>query len=407
MSNRTYLSVVTETWPPEINGVAHTCFRLVSGLRQRDDYRIQLVRPRQATDKQAANDGNFEELFVRGLTLPFYREVRFGLPQYFALKQQWRKQRPDMVQIVTEGPLGYAALKAAKALAIPVISDFHTNFDEYSRYYRAGGLFKLAKRYLRYLHNETLVTLVPTKQLQAQLENSGYRRLGILARGIDTRLFNPQRRSDELRTALGIEREQLLVVLVSRLAHEKNLDLAINAFRAIQAEVPDARFMIVGDGPERQRLQSANPDIVFTGMQRGEDLAAHYASGDLFIYPSLSETFGNVITEAMASGLPVVTFNYAAALEHIVSGENGIAVDVTDEAAFIRRSVQLAQDTELRQALGKAAVFTAQTLCWEKVINDLDQVIQSLLTDSHQNKHASATSMPVKPVNSDQEVNAS
>ncbi len=377
----TRLSVVTETWPPEINGVAHTVSRLVAGLQERPDYHIQLIRPRQQAHEKPYREIRFHEHLVNGLTLPFYKEVRLGFPQYHALKRLWKKQRPDIVQIVTEGPLGYSAMKAAKKLGIPVISDFHTNFDQYSRYYRLSRFFNLAKRYLRHVHNQTLVTLVPTRELQQQLHADGYTKLGILDRGIDAQLFNPIRRSEKLRAQLGIHPEQLLVTLVSRMAQEKNLDLAFTAFRAIQQHNPNARFLLVGDGPERKRLQDANPDCLFVGMQTGIALAEHYASGDLFLYPSMSETFGNVILEAMASGLPVVTFNYAAAREYINNGENGSTVTLDDEAAFIQASVNLVQDSTLRQRQGQAAYQTAQTLSWEKVVERLHQTIQTILRE--------------------------
>lgn len=381
VQSNTRLTVVTETWPPEINGVAHTISRLVGGLRVRGGYHIQLVRPRQWVREKAKREHGFQEHLVNGLTLPFYKEVRLGFPQYSALKRLWKKQRPDIVQIVTEGPLGYSAMKAAQKLGIPVISDFHTNFDQYSRYYRLSGFFNLAKRYLRHVHNQTLVTLVPTRELQQQLTASGYTKLGILDRGIDVQLFNPQRRNPALRERLGVGEGQLLVTLVSRMAQEKNLDLAFSAFRAIQQHVPDARFLLVGDGPERKRLQDAHPDCLFAGMQTGTALAEHYASGDLFLYPSTSETFGNVILEAMASGLPVVTFNYAAAYEHIRSGENGMAVPLEDNAAFIDASIALACDAALRQRQGELASQTAHGLSWDKVVERLDQTIQTVLRE--------------------------
>jgi len=381
VQSNTRLAVVTETWPPEINGVANTIGRLVQGLRARGGYQIQLVRPRQQAREPATREDGFQEHLVNSLTLPFYKEVRLGFPQYNALKRLWKKQCPDIVQIVTEGPLGYSAMKAAKKLGIPVISDFHTNFDQYSRYYHLSGFFSLAKRYLRHVHNQTRVTLVPTRELQQQLSASGYEKLGILERGIDAELFSPQRRSPTLRAQLGIRPDQLLVTLVTRMAQEKNLDLAFGAFRAIQQQLPDARFLIVGDGPERKRLQEQHPDCLFAGMQTGAALAEHYASGDLFLYPSTSETFGNVVLEAMSSGLPVVVFDYAVAREYIRSGENGMAILLDDNAAFIQASTALALDAPLRQRVGLAARYTALSLSWEAVVERLHQTLQTVLRE--------------------------
>ena len=379
----TRLAVVTETWPPEINGVANTISRLVDGLHQGGRYQIQLIRPRQHEKESLHERQGLQEHLVNGLSLPFYKEVRLGFPQYNLLKRLWKKQRPDIVQIVTEGPLGYSAMKAARKLNIPTISDFHTNFDQYSRYYRLSGFFNLAKRYLRHVHNQTLVTLVPTRELQQQLTASGYSKLGLLERGIDTKLFNPQQRNETLRKQLGIAPSQLLVGLVTRMAQEKNLDLAFQAFRAIQKVTPDAKFLLVGDGPERKRLQAQYPDCLFVGMQTGTVLAEHYASCDLFLYPSMSETFGNVVVEAMASGLPVVTFDYAAAREYIQTDKNGCKVPFNNSDAFIQAAVQLAQQVELRQHLGINAAQTASQLSWDNVVEHLHQTIQTVLRDHH------------------------
>ncbi len=380
LSKPVCLAVVTETWPPDINGVAHTIQQLVKGLRQLPHYQLQLIRLTQPNESPSLQQTlNFTEVSVSGFSLPFYPAVRVGFPHYWYLLRLWRQQRPSLVQIVTEGLLGWVALKAAQQLNIPVISDFHTHFAQYSQHYRLGFAFKLANAYLRSLHNQTLLTLVPTVELQQQLSQQGYRNLALLSRGIDTELFNPQHRQMPLREQWQIQPQQLLVAVVTRLAVEKNLDLAFQAFRAIQAQVPDAKFLIVGDGPERKRLQTLYPDCIFVGMQRGLALAQHYASADLFLYPSTSETYGNVIVEAMASGLPVVSFDYAAAREHIRSGENGLTVPLATPAAFIQASVELALQPAVYKRMGQQAALSVAPLSWQAVVQQLDQHIQTLL----------------------------
>ena len=376
------LSIITETYPPDINGVAHTIHHLVKGLRQLPHYQIQLIRLAQLNEpiKQHNICQNFTEIALKGFSLPFYKEVRVGLPHYYYLLSLWKKQRPDIVQIVTEGLLGWAALKAARRLNIPVISDFHTHFAQYIQHYRLGFAFKWANAYLRSLHNQTLLTLVPTLELKQQLSQQGYQNLALLSRGIDTELFNPRRRQTTLREHWQVQANQLVVVLVTRLAVEKNLDLAFQAFRAIQAQVSDAKFVIVGDGPERLRLQALYSDCLFVGMQHGLHLAQHYASADLFLYPSTSETYGNVIVEAMASGLPVLSFDYAAAHQHIRTGENGWVVPFADHAAFMQASVELALQPTLCQRLGQQAALTASQLSWSKVVVQLDQHIQGIVS---------------------------
>ncbi len=361
--------------------MAQTIDRLVRGLRERGQYRIQLIRPRHSADDNEVQSEEFEEHLLYGWRLPFYAEVRVGLPQYFKLRRLWLANRPDIVQVVTEGPLGYAAVKAAKNLGIPVISDFHTHFDQYSQYYNFGRITGFAKLYLRSLHNQTLVTLVPTRTLCESLLAEGYNRLGLLQRGIDTELFNPGRRSKQLRRQLGVEEDQLLVAIVTRVAKEKNLQLAFNAYRAIQNAIPDACFLLVGDGPVRKELQSQNPDCRFVGMKTGIELAEHYASADLFLYPSKSETYGNVIIEAMASGLPVVAFDYAAAGWYIDKGDNGVTVPLSADESFIQSAVDLAKDKCTRHRMGQSAALSVQRLNWERVVEQLHQIIQSVLQE--------------------------
>ncbi|MGB1256718.1 MAG: glycosyltransferase family 4 protein [Thiolinea sp.] len=380
------LAVVTETWPPEVNGVANTIFQLVSGLLEQGDYHVSLVRPRQKVEQPTLKHPAFEEITLKSITLPFYEEVHLGLPQYFTLKKHWSRNCPDIVQIVTEGPLGYAAVKAARALNIPVFSDFHTRFDEYSKYYRVGGLLRVIKYYLRHFHNQTAMTLVPTAELNNVLQQEGYQHLKVLARGVDTKRFNPAQRSHSLRHKLNISDNQLLVMLVARLAPEKNAGFAFSVFRQIQRAVPDARFVLVGDGPERARLQAKHPDCIFTGMQCGEELATYYASADLFLYPSSSETFGLVVLEALASGLPVIAYDYAATALHIKNRENGLAIPLNDEAAFCREAVHLATDRQLRQKLAVEARKTASTLDWQCIVTCFDQIIRDILAESrHKN----------------------
>ncbi len=377
------LSVVTETWPPEVNGVANTVFQLLSGLLKNGNYYIDLVRPKQKTERLILKHPGFETFTVRGFGLPFYPEVHLGLPQYFLLKKRWSVVQPDIIQVVTEGPLGYAAIKAARSLGIPVFSDFHTRFAEYSKYYRSSGLLQLIQYYLRHLHNQSARTLVPTTALQRELQQDGYNNLTVLGRGVDTTLFHPQRRSHVLRQQLGVQDEELLVILVTRLAAEKNIDLAFTAFRQIQQHVPDARFVLVGDGPERKRLQAEHPDCLFVGMQHDKGLAAYYASADLFLYPSSSETFGLVVIEALASGLPVVAYDYAATALYIQHMLNGMAIPFNDETAFCQAAVKLATDHALRQTLAAEARKTARSLDWQRIVVKLDQIIRGLLAEIH------------------------
>lgn len=375
------LAVVTETYPPEINGVALSLGRMVNGLRERN-HDIQLIRPRQLPGDQPAKHQGFDELLTGGLPIPRYPNLRLGLPAKRILINQWLHQRPDLVHIITEGPLGWSALQAATTLKIPVCSDFRTNFHSYSQHYGIGLLKKPIVAYLRKFHNRTLATLVPTEQLRSELAGAGFRNLQVISRGVDTRLFDPKRRDPELRRRWGADGRTPVVLHVGRIAAEKNLTALNGAFAKIRQRSPEARLLLVGDGPEAGNLRGQWPDAIFTGMLRGETLAAHYASADLFLFPSLTETFGNVTLEAMASGLPVVAFDYAAAGQHIQHGNNGLLAGFGNNSEFAAAAstmIDMYLDEPVRfTALGTQARDTAEQLDWSHIVGELERVLMSL-----------------------------
>jgi glycosyltransferase involved in cell wall biosynthesis len=367
-------AIVSETYPPEVNGVALTVQGLEQGLRERG-HEVSLLRPRQVGES-ASVDAN--QMLLRGAPLPRYPGLRFGLPATRRLLSAWRATPPDAIYIATEGPLGWSALRAARKLGIPAATGFHTRFDAYMRDYGAAFLEQTALRWMRRFHNRADATLVPTRELQAFLEARGFDNVVRLPRAVDTVLFDPHRRDPALRATWGIEADTPAVIHVGRIAAEKNLDLAVRAFRALQRARPDARFVWIGDGPERARLARENPDFVFCGVQRGEALARHFASADLFLFPSRSETFGNVTLEALASGVPTVAFDYGAAREHLRDDVHGAAMADGDDAGFIAACVRIGSDNALRVAMGAAAPAAVANLRPERVAADFDAILQQL-----------------------------
>jgi glycosyltransferase involved in cell wall biosynthesis len=372
------VAVVTETYPPEVNGVAMTIGRMVEGLRRRD-HQIQLIRPKQNSADQPADEASLSHHLQRGMSIPRYQGLKMGLPARAGLSKLWAGQRPDVVHIATEGPLGWSALSAANKLRIPVVTDFHTNFHSYSGHYGLGFLRPAIVAYLRKFHNKAALTLIPTEGIRQELARHGYNNLGILARGVDTRLFNPQRRSNELRAQWGAADDDPVVLYVGRIAPEKNLDLVFKAFAAMRERAPRARLVLVGDGPDRSLWQGRNAEAQFCGAKIGTDLANHYASADIFLFPSLTETYGNVTLEALASGLAVVAFDYAAAQAHIGDERNGLKALSGDDNEFIRKSLQ-ALDPELRCRLQAAAWRSVQELSWEDIHQQFESVLLSLVS---------------------------
>ncbi|WP_158886503.1 glycosyltransferase family 1 protein [Rhodanobacter sp. L36] len=373
------IGIVSETYPPEINGVALTVHSLAAGLAARG-HRIDLVRPRQP--QPHVDEPGIEALLVRGGGLPRYPGLRFGLPAGRTLRQHWQQQRPDAIYVATEGPLGWSAVRAAVRLGIPVSGGFHTRFDSYANHYGVGFLTPLVRGYLTRFHRRTAATLVPTDALAKELLDMGVTNARLLRRAVDTKLFHPRHRDEALRASWGVDATTPVMLYVGRVAPEKNLDLAVQTFRAVQQQVPHARYVWVGDGPACQALQAANPDFIFAGVQRGEALARHFASADVFPFPSLSETFGNVILEALAAGLPVVAYTEGAAREHLTDGVNGYAIASGDAAAFTAATVKLASNPGLIRHMGRAAHVGVAGLSPDAVIRDFESLLREMAEEN-------------------------
>jgi glycosyltransferase involved in cell wall biosynthesis len=374
-------AIVTETYPPEINGVALTVQGLELGLRARG-HEVLLVRPRQQDEVRAGSD----TLLVRGAGLPRYPGLKFGFPATKSLLELWTTCPPDAIYVATEGPLGWSALRAARKLGIPAATGFHTRFDQYMRDYGMPFLESTALRWMRRFHNGGDATLVPTRELAEFLQSQNFKQVVRLARAVDADQFSPDRRDAALRRSWGLDEADLAVIYLGRIAPEKNLDLAVRAFRELQRDRPDARFVWVGDGPAREKLAQEHPDFIFCGLQRGAEVARHFASADLFLFPSHSETFGNTTLEAMASGIAAIAFDYGAAREHLHHGIDGMAVD--NDADFIVAATKLATDDALRRAMGERARQSMQRLHPEQVAADFDTLLAGLA--NARRRHASA-----------------
>jgi len=351
------IAMVTETFPPEINGVSLTVASLAQGLRDAG-HTVQVVRPRQTEDD---TDESGPDILVRGARLPKYPGLQFGLPTSRRLRKLWKDERPDAIYVATEGPLGYSALRAARALGVPAATGFHTRFDDFARHYGFGFLTPVVFAYLRRFHRQGAATLVPTIELRDFLIENKFGNVVLLRRAVDNTLFSPTHRDDALRAQWGLKPSQLAVIYVGRIAPEKNLPLAVRTFREIQKIHRDARYVWIGDGPARVTLAAENPDFIFAGIQRGAELARHFASADLFIFPSLTETFGNVTLEALASGLPTVAFDYGAAREHLTS-DCGRRVPFANEDVFVRATLDLVRSDVTRADIREAAVTAVAEL---------------------------------------------
>jgi glycosyltransferase involved in cell wall biosynthesis len=367
------VAVVTETYPPDINGVARTLASTVQGLRSRG-HSIQVIRPRHPTDDNT-EQAKFKDILVRGMPIPFYRQLRMGLPAKRDLTRLWAMHRPDVVHIATEGPLGWSALKVARKLHLPVSTDFRTNFHAYTLHYGVGWLKTPIMAYLRKFHNAADSTMVPTEQLRQELESAGFERLFVVSRGVDLKNFAPEHYSNEVRARWGVQPHNIILLCVSRMATEKNLHIVTQAYTNLAKDYPQLRLVMVGDGPLREALHRKCSEAIFTGFLEEQELAAHYASADIFVFPSTTETFGNVILEAMASSLPVVAFDDAAARFLIRHKENGMLAPRADLAAFQSHIDALLRDPLLRKRQGQRARQTAMLKSWDNIYAQVEKIL--------------------------------
>lgn len=353
------ISVITETYLPDINGVANSLAQLLSALDP-NKFRIQIIRTRPRTEWKPV----FEEVWTAGMSIPMYPDLQLGWPAKKSIQEAWGSFQPDIVYIATEGPLSVSALKLAHKQQIPVLSAFHTNFHRYSSYYGLGWIKSLTLGWLRHFHNRTLKTIVPAQEVKDALNADGFERVEVLPHGVDCELFNPRRRSSGLRNEWQAEGKPVWLY-VGRIAAEKNIPLALASYKEAKAAYPDLTMVVVGDGPLRKQLEKDYPEVFFVGTKTGEELARYYASADYFIFPSLTETYGLVTTEALASGLPVLAYNMAAAAMHVAPDRAGCLAHVDDAKHFIQQArVMMTLD---QNSLSIEARNIAESISWGSV----------------------------------------
>jgi glycosyltransferase involved in cell wall biosynthesis len=375
------VTIVTETYFPQVNGVSRTLGQLVRHLRERGDA-VQLVQP----DYGESPEQEHVHL-VRSVSLPFYKELYLPLPPFGGVRRAIEAFRPDVVHIATEATLGLSVLRHVLSRKIPTVSSFHTNFDQYSAHYRVGFARSPIWRYLRRFHNRTRETYVPSRATIADLEARGFERLVLWPRGVDSTVFRPDRPGrDAVRSAYGFQPDDLVVAYVSRIAAEKNVGYLTEALRQVREARPRVKLLFVGDGPARPEVERVmGGNAVFAGYRTGEDLADHYSAADLFAFSSLTETFGNVILEAMASGLPVVAVRAGGVGDTVRPGETGLLVEPSDPPdALARALLGLIDDPDARQRMARAALAYARGQSWDEIMGALRTRYQRVIDESRQ-----------------------
>ena len=377
MSSPIRLSIVTETFTPDVNGVARSLQQLLSALPSHQ-FELQIIRTGCAERANAV----WPEVMCPSVRLPMYPDVKLGLPARRRLCSAWQAFQPDAVFVVTEGPLGYSAVRLANQLNIPLFSAFHTNFHSYSGYYGLPWINSLVVAWLRRFHRQTRLTLVPSVETEKALVALGFSAVETLSHGVDCDLFHPRKRSDALRRLWQPNEDVPILLYVGRIAAEKNISQLLASYRRWRQRGGEAKLVLVGDGPLRASLERQYPEVYFAGVQTGEALATHYASADGFVFPSLTETFGLVTLEAMASGLPVLAFDCAAAHQSVQDGQSGVLMPMNTACPENAMLVGLHRLLQLnRETAGALARQYAETVSWPRMADAFAQVVQSVLHD--------------------------
>lgn len=375
------ITLVSETYFPQLNGVSRTLGQLVRALQVAGDT-VQLIVPDYGRGEPPVAE---DVVRVRAVNLPFYPELRLPVPPFAAVHRAVERFDPDLIHIATEATLGLSLLRFALRRQIPLVSSFHTNFDQYTAHYGVGWLKGPIWRYLRWFHNRTRQTYVPSRSTIDELAARGFERLVLWPRGVDSHLFRPDRPARAaVRARLGFGAEDVVIGHVSRIAAEKNVAYLGQALAQVARARPGVRLLIVGDGPARPALEQELGAVArFVGYQTGEALADHYAACDLFAFASRTETFGNVILEAMASGLPVVAVRAGGPGEIVLPGVTGSLVEPDAPPAAMARALdRLVSDPVLRHRLADQARAYAETQSWEAILNGLREHYAAVVADA-------------------------
>jgi glycosyltransferase involved in cell wall biosynthesis len=371
------VALVTSSYNFIADGVALTLNRLVGYLAAQGVE--TLVFAPTAKTPALAHQGTL--VSVASVPLPGRPEYRLAPGMTGAVKRRLLNFEPDLIHIAVPDLLGHAALALAQRHGIPAVASYHTRYETYLKHYwYLAALETPLKRILARFYGHCHEVYVPSESVREALLADGLRdNFEPWPRGIDTARFSPAKRSLEWRARLGLGADELVILHVSRLVREKRLDTLTGALNRLA--VPH-RVVIVGDGPDRVYAERELPQALFLGFLGGEELTTAYASSDIFVFPSDSESFGNVTLEAMASGLACVAANATGSRSLVVDGETGFLAPADDAAAFAAHITALAQDSALRQRMGQAGRARALTFSWDETMARLLGYYRALVRTS-------------------------
>jgi len=350
------IALITDTYTPQVNGVTTIVRRIVEVLARARQHAV-VVAPRYPDEPVVATDS---ELRVPSLPFPPYRALRLSWPQPGRIARFLDAFAPDLVHVVTEGPLGLVGRRYALRRGVPLVTSFHTDFPQHSRYYGLGRLEPLIWQWLVWFHRPAQLVHTPGEAVRAELARRGVARVRVWGNGVDTAVFDHRRRDAAFRERLGVPYGAALVLHVGRLAAEKNLEVLVAAWTIAHEQLGEAAaFVFAGDGPIARRCAAAMPWALHLGFLEVPLLAALYASADLCVLPSRTETCGLVALEAMASGLPVVAADAGGFRESVADARTGFLIPPDDVRGFASAIARLVLDPDLRRRMSEDARLAA------------------------------------------------
>jgi glycosyltransferase involved in cell wall biosynthesis len=354
----------TESLLPHVDGVSRTLAQLFGTLEKRGvDFRI--FSPFKPGPEISWSTRVHLIPYIR---FPLYKDYRLASPIGHRASARLDEYQPDLIHVVSPTPINVRAEKYGRRRGVPVVSSFHTHFVSYFRFYGFGGLEELGWKMMRRFYGRCEVVYAPSHSIIRELASHGIRNTELWSRGIDLHRFSPAFRDPGLRRMAGAESDDTpVLLLVSRLVREKDLADLVAMERILRGRGSRHRLVLVGDGPMREQLQADLPDALFPGHQSGEALARWYASGDVFVFPSTTETFGNVVLEAQASGLPTVVVDRGGPPDQVEPGQNGFIARANDPADLADQVERLLNDPAERRRMGAAARVAASERDWSAI----------------------------------------
>ncbi|MDB4947699.1 MAG: hypothetical protein JWM27_348 [Gemmatimonadetes bacterium] len=353
----------TESLFPLVDGVSRTLAQLFATLELRGvDFRVWSPF---VPGPEVPWSGRVRRVpYVR---FPLYKDYRVSLPVGHGAARELDAWKPDLVHVVSPTPMAAWAQRWARGSGVPVVSSFHTHFVSYFAYYGVPWLEGAGWRMLRRFYDRCDAVYAPSQSMIRELRDHGMQRLELWSRGIDLARFSPALRDPALRAQAGADEATPVLLMVSRLVKEKDLADLVRMERILAARGVAHRLVLVGDGPMRAELEAALPDAHFAGYQSGDALGRWYASGDVFVFPSTTETFGNVVLEAMASGLPAVVVDRGGPPDLVDGGRTGSVARANDPADLADRVEPLLRDAGLRARMGAEALRSARDRDWQAI----------------------------------------